>query len=77
MTPDELKARGLRVKPLVWFLLPNGDWVNGGYTIMLKNRLYRNTDLYNGKSYRSLKAAKAAAEVDNAARIAAQVDVDG
>ena len=58
----------LQVKPLEWRELPSGDWVCSDYTIMFGERLYRNTDLYKGKRYRSLKAAKAAAQADAQAR---------
>lgn len=75
MTPQELAARGIRVKGLEWEERLNEQasaalcgwpylvrWLPGG-------RFALGTERFS-----TLEAAKAAAEADNAARIAAQLE---
>ncbi len=87
MTLDELKARGLRVKPLEWDNVSYGSisaqTAFGEYVVELHESWGMWTPA-EGEStsdahshYPTAAAAKAAAEADHAARIAAQVEVDG
>ncbi len=78
MTPDELKARGLRVKPLEWLGDERSTMSAAGYNISR----YHPEDETEARYWigalcqrcPTLEDAKAAAEADHAARIAAQVD---
>jgi hypothetical protein len=80
MTPTKLQERGLRVKPLEW--RENYDVSEGGFLAYGVGITYHADD-YGWCQYRqmdwevsdNLEAAKAAAEADHAARIAAQVEV--
>jgi hypothetical protein len=81
MTVDELAARGIRVKPLAWHPLNNGGmWAQtifGKYAI--HQRYFTGPDAYTlrgvtTRNTNTLEAAKAAAEADHAARIAAQLE---
>jgi hypothetical protein len=88
MTPTELQERGLRVKPPVFEECAAGLWSSG----QILGGEYR-IKLTGGKGFQisrgilavpdnmtwhpTLASAKAAAEADHAARIAAQVEVMG
>ena len=85
MTVEELAARGLRVKTLAWhrsaFPHWNDDWhtVPTGYTVRCADEWGWKWSLPIGVfGYEpSPSAAKAAAEADHAARIAAQIEQEG
>jgi hypothetical protein len=81
MTPTELAERGLRVKPLEWAKTIYGFTCGEYETLELQDgtfnaywSLYDHPILDLG-THPTLEAAKAAAEADHAARIAAQVEV--
>ena len=86
MTPEELAARGLRVKPLVW----TGSFDDAPYYMQTTTAIYRIYDfghqLPNGRfrvvtpgrpkigMFRTIELAQAAAEADHVARVAAMVE---
>ncbi len=78
MTVDELAERGIRVKPLEWDDGIAGTiWLsNGDYSIFAPARTFilRNDELQAVSEHPTLEAAKAAAEADHAARVAAQLE---
>jgi predicted nuclease with RNAse H fold len=89
MTVDELAERGIRVKPLEWKMVKHGscrgDWVAETLycSLRLVNTVYpparwhevtRASAAQGGPLHETLEAAKAAAEADHAARIAAQIE---
>jgi hypothetical protein len=92
MTPTELQERGLRVRLLEWedfdgrgaravawgqahYLVSR--WSDGRFEISASYPGYRTFIPETERWYPTIEAAKAAAEADYAARIAAQVDVMG
>jgi hypothetical protein len=75
MTVDELAERGIRVKPLVWGHSAWKGWKIGiahapGYPMLRREDGWH----WGGDVFPTLQAAKAAAEADHAARIAAQLE---
>jgi len=85
MTPDDLTARGLRVKGLDFEQVARNAWKAGYYSI--HQRWPHNSGPFSVSvsrgaklgtavlgSFRSFEAAKAAAKADHAARIAAQLE---
>jgi len=81
MTPEQLAERGIRVKPLEWHPGIGDELVarsaHGKYTItkpwFTGRGLFWLRGIDSG-NYDTLEAAKAAAEADHAARIAAQLE---
>jgi hypothetical protein len=88
MTPEDLAARGLRVKPLGewrrWETSPVvgiGCWTAQRYAIVTADDLDANDveyEIHHAQAvisrHPTLEAAQAAAEADHAARIAAQIE---
>jgi hypothetical protein len=81
MTVEELTARGLRVKPLEdvgWTHDARNGW-KLGVAYMQGHHILRRDDGWHysngaGGIFPTLAAAKAAADADHAARIAAQIE---
>jgi hypothetical protein len=92
MTPADLAAKGLRVKPLEWedfdgFGAKAQAWKQANYLITYwKSRcafeVVASYPGYQGEAigegfYPTIEAAKAAAEADHASRIAAMIEQEG
>jgi hypothetical protein len=84
MTIDELAAKGLRVKPLVWDDSIKGRWIGqpsdalGGlafWVFQQQNEYFRPVAGAGRVFYPTLASAQAAAEADHATRAAAQIEV--
>ena len=83
MTVEELAAKGLRVKPLVWEDQRGGSYVwqdglhyyaEGEDGDWYAGCMIGDSDVWSVHSFTTLQAIKAAAEADYAARIAAQIE---
>ncbi len=82
MTPEDLAQRGLRVKGLEWSHSPQYDWWRADPPLTGNCYIVREYEGAWAMGHRmdqtshhpTIEAAKAAAEADHAARIAAQLD---
>jgi hypothetical protein len=80
MTPAELAALGIRIKPLVWEENPAREYhyFAGEYQVIeigLGKWWMRISGVHRDMLYAYCHQAKAAAEADHAARICAQLEV--
>jgi hypothetical protein len=89
MTLQELAERGIRVKPLEWedqgtdasggsYIWRDGlhYYVEGGNGDWYGGCMVGDSDVWAAHSFQTRQAAKAAAEADYAARVAAQIEED-
>jgi hypothetical protein len=84
MTPADLAAKGLRVKPLEWVDCSDGSSHDTGcqYEVDLDHKYWRLVRASTGPKkyighFNTVQSARAAADADHAARIAAMIEQEG